>query len=67
MNKMNRKLLIAFIVVAGLFVGVVKGQEAKSRWISKMKYKHVKSRLKTLKSPEKVILDDFEIASFHKN
>lgn len=67
MNKINRKFFIAFIVVAGLFVGVIKGQDAKNRWVSKMKFKHDKSRLKTQNSPQKVVLDDFEIASFHEN
>jgi len=37
MKQFNRRLFIAAIVVAGLFVGAVKGQEARSRWVNKFR------------------------------
>lgn len=67
MKKINHRIILAFIVVGGLFIGMVKGQEARNRWVSKMKGKNENRRLKVIKHPGEVALDDFEIASFHKN
>lgn len=67
MKKINHRIILASIVVGGLFVGMVKGQEARSRWISKMKSRKESRRLKVVKHPKEVALDDFEIAAFHKN
>lgn len=61
------KLIVAFIVVGGLFIGVVKGQEARTKWMNKMKSRNENKRLKTGPLPEEVMLDDFEMASFHRN
>jgi hypothetical protein len=66
MKRINHKLFIAAIVVAGMFVGALKGQEARSRWVSKMRTRDESRKLKTEKPSEEVMLDDFEIASFHK-
>jgi hypothetical protein len=66
MKRINNKLFIAAIVVAGMFVGAVKGQEARSRWVSKMRTRDESRKLKTEKPSDEVVLDDFEIASFHK-
>jgi hypothetical protein len=54
------------IMVAGLFIGMVKGQEVRNRWISKMKFKHEES-----KEPQKqvvrgeIMLDEIEEATYH--
>ena len=66
MKRMNQKLFIAAIVVAGLFVGALKGQEARNRWVSKMRTRDESRKPKTEKSSDEVMLDDYEIASFHK-
>jgi hypothetical protein len=66
MKHFNHKLIIAAIVVGGLFVGVVKGQDARTRWISRMKGREEK-KMKAEKNPKEVMLDDYEIASFHNN
>ena len=66
MKQINHRIFIAAVVVGGLFVGAVKGQEARSRWMSKMKIREESRKTKPEKSNE-VILDDFEIASFHNN
>ena len=67
MKQMNHKIVLATIITSGLFVGFVKGQEARSRWVSKMKGKVESRKIKTEKKAVEVALDDFEIASFHKN
>ena len=67
MKKVNYKLILASVVVCGLFIGIVRGQEARTKWISKMKNK-MESKKSKKESPNKeVTLDDFEIASFHQN
>ncbi|HJS55507.1 MAG TPA: hypothetical protein VJ765_13225 [Chitinophagaceae bacterium] len=66
MKQFNHRIFIAAVIVGGLFVGAVKGQEARSRWMTKMKIREESRKTKSEKSNE-VILDDFEIASFHNN
>jgi hypothetical protein len=65
MKQMNYKLIMSAIVVAGLFIGIVKGQEARSKWTSKMKSRYESRKIKT--PADEVALDDHEIASFHRN
>ena len=65
MKQINHRLFVAAIVVGGLFIGAVKGQDARSRWITKMKARDEK-KLKP-ENPNEVILDDYEIASYHNN
>jgi hypothetical protein len=67
MKQMNHKIILASILVGGLFVGIVKGQEARTRWVSKMKIRKDVRKMKFEKKSGEVNLDDFEIASFHKN
>jgi hypothetical protein len=65
MKQFNHKIFIAAVVVGGLFIGAVKGQEARSSWVRKMKIRDDK-KMRT-SNPKEVILDDYEIASFHNN
>ncbi len=65
MKQINHRIFIAALVVGGLFVGAVKGQDARTRWISKMKSKDEGRKTKSAK--DEVILDDYEIASFHNS
>lgn len=67
MKQINHRLFIAAIVVGGMFVGVVKGQEARSRWISKMKTRQENRKQKPADKTGEVTLDDYEIASFHRS
>jgi hypothetical protein len=64
MKQFNHKIFIAAVVVGGLFIGAVKGQEARSRWICKMK---TRDERKIKADPGEVVLDDYEIASFHNS
>lgn len=66
MKQFNHRIIIAAIVVGGLFVGAVKGTEARARWITKMKGREDR-KVKADKTANEVELDDYEIASFHNN
>ena len=61
------KTIMIFIVVAGLFIGMVKGQEARAKWVDKMKSKYENKRAKAGMHPEEIVLDDYEWQSFHNN
>jgi len=56
-----------FTYAGSLFVGFIKGREARSQWISKMKKRQDRKKTKFDTTSEQVHLDDFEMASFHKN
>ncbi|HET9747585.1 MAG TPA: hypothetical protein VFP97_17835 [Chitinophagaceae bacterium] len=64
MKQINNRIFIAAVVVGGLFIGAVKGQEARYRWVSKMK---TRDERKVKANPSEVVLDDYEIASFHNS
>jgi hypothetical protein len=56
------------IVIAGLMIGVVKGQEARHKWVSKKKNRYENRQLKIDQEAENspVTLDEFEIATYHR-
>jgi len=64
MKQINHKIFIAAVVVGGLLIGAVKGQGARSNWVKKMK---TRDERKMKPGPNEVVLDDYEIASFHNN
>jgi len=66
MKQVNYRLIMSAIVIGGLFIGVVKGQEARAKWKNKMKSKYENKKVKPPASSE-VMLDDHELASFHRN
>lgn len=66
MKPIVNKIIFVCIMTGGLFIGVVKGQEARTKWISKMKSKYENKRMKTAVHPDEVVLDDYEMASFHR-
>jgi len=66
MRRITYTLIFSMIMIAGLFIGMVKGQEVRNRWISKMKFKHEerKDHKKPLPHGE-IMLDDIEEATYH--
>ena len=68
MKRLLHKLLLSMILTGGLFIGMIRGQEIKQRWIAKMKnrYEEKESR-RDLSSvtPEEISLDEFEISAYH--
>ncbi len=61
------KFFFRLILVAGIFVGIVKGQEARQKWVTrkKMKYEAKRAVQKRVGDHSLVMLDDFEMSAFH--
>ena len=66
MRRIIYSLLFSMIMIAGLFIGMIKGQEVRNKWLSKMKFKHEERResQKQLVKGE-IILDEIEEATYH--
>ena len=67
MKQVVQKALLSMILTGGLFIGIVRGEEIKQRWITKMKSKY-EGKVKgdaILKSSEEIALDEFEISAYH--
>jgi len=64
--------MVVFLAVSvGGMIGVVKGEEAKQKWVFRMKSKYENRRLmaerKSLARKGGVLLDDIELAAYHDN
>jgi hypothetical protein len=63
------KMMFTAILLAGIVIGIVKGQEARQKWVSKKKVKYEAKRTpyKNLASPDnsQVVLDEIEMATYH--
>ena len=70
MKKLSNRLVLFIALSIGSIVGMFKGSEAKQKWVFKIKSRFEEKRhLEELKRIQKgggVLLDDIEIASFHK-
>ena len=66
MRRIVYTLLFSMIMIAGLFIGMIKGQEVRNKWLSKMKFKHEERResQKQLVKGE-IMLDEIEEATYH--
>ena len=56
------------ILGGGLFIGMVRGQEVKQKWIAKMKDRYEgkgAANHKNSANPEEIMLDEYEISSYH--
>jgi hypothetical protein len=56
------------IVLVGIVVGIVKGQEARQKWVSKkkMKYETKRDSQRALTSDgSQVVLDEIEMSTYH--
>ena len=55
------------IMIAGLFIGMIRGQEVRNKWISKMKFKHEerKENHKQVFKKGGIMLDEIEEATYH--
>ena len=66
MKRIIYTLLFSMIMIAGLFIGMVKGQEVRNKWISKMKFKHEESKENKKQLPQgEIMLDEIEEATYH--
>jgi len=71
MKGVKNKMVVFLAVTVGGMIGVVKGEEAKQKWVFRMKSKYDNRRLmaerKTLARKGGVLLDDIELAAYHNN
>ena len=71
MKSVQQKALIMLVVVAGSVIGAVRGAEAKQKWVFKMLSKNNERQNRAIRKADvrkgKVLLDDIEMAAFHKS
>lgn len=68
MKTIFYKMIFTMILVAGIFVGVIKGQEARQKWVGKKKMKYEEKRTipKNIKEDNSLVaLDEIEMATYH--
>ena len=71
MKSVKNKVVVFLAVLIGGMVGLVKGEEAKQKWVFKIRSKYENRRLvaerKSIARKGGVLLDDIEMASYHRN
>ena len=71
MKGIKNKVVVFLAVTVGGMIGIVKGEEAKQKWVFRLKSKYENRRLmaerKSIARRGGVLLDDIELASFHNN
>jgi hypothetical protein len=71
MKGVKNRMVVFLAVTVGGMIGVVKGEEAKQKWVFRMKSKYENRRLmaerKSIARRGGVLLDDIELAAFHNN
>jgi len=68
MKAIFYKFFFRIILLAGIVVGILKGQEARQKWISKKKIKYEAKRAvqkKLDRDQSLVMLDDIEMSTYH--
>jgi hypothetical protein len=70
MKQVNSRWVIVLILLVGTVIGILKGTEARQKWVFKIKNRYEEKRQlaeqKKLLRSGQVALDDIELASFHK-
>jgi len=71
MKGVKQRMVVFLAVTVGGMIGVVKGEEAKQKWVFRMKSKYENRRLmaerKSIARKGGVLLDDIELAAYHNN
>jgi hypothetical protein len=71
MKGLKNKMVVFLAVSVGGMIGLVKGEEAKQKWVFRMKSKYENRRLmaerKNIARKGGVLLDDIELAAYHNN
>ena len=63
------KIPFSLILMTGLFIGMVKGQEVRQKWVSKMKNRHEEQRASSKfinHNQVEIMLDEIEMATYHR-
>ena len=70
MSQFNSKWVLVLIITVGSVINIFKGPEARNKWVFKLKNRFEEKKLlaenKKLARSGGVLLDDIELASFHK-
>lgn len=69
MKQMNYRLPFGVILMTGLVIGVVRGQEVKQKWLIKMKSRQDEKRFfdrNFASGKGEVMLDEIELATYHR-
>ncbi|HWK05442.1 MAG TPA: hypothetical protein VNS58_17505 [Puia sp.] len=71
MKGIKNKMVVFLAVTIGGMVGLVKGEEAKQKFVFKIRSKYDNRRLmaerKSIARKGGVVLDDIEMAAYHNN
>jgi hypothetical protein len=71
MKGIKNKMVVFLAVTVGGMIGVIKGEEAKQKWVFRLKSKYENRRLmaerKSIARKGGVLLDDIELAAYHNN
>ena len=62
------KMPFSLILMAGMLIGMVKGQEVRQKWVSKMKNRHEEQRASSKiinHNQAEIMLDEIELATYH--
>ena len=68
MKRMIYKMPFSLILMTGMFIGMVKGQEVRQKWLSKMKNRYEEQRASSGVIKHKraeIMLDEIELATYH--
>ncbi len=64
-------MVVFLAVIVGGMIGVIKGEEAKQKWVFRLRSKYENRRLmaerKSIARKGGVLLDDIELAAYHNN
>lgn len=70
MKQLNNKWILILIITVGSVINIFKGSEARNKWVFKIKNRFEEKKqlaeYKKLARSGGVVLDDIELASFHK-
>lgn len=71
MKGIKNKVVVFLAVTVGGMIGFIKGEEAKQKWVFRMRSKYENRRLmaerKSIARKGGVLLDDIELAAYHNN
>ena len=71
MNGIKNKMVVFLAVAIGGMVGLIKGEEARQKWVFRIRSKYENRRLmaekKSIARKGGVLLDDIELAAYHKS
>lgn len=65
MRKVFYSAVFSMIVFAGLFVGKVKSQQIRQKWVAKMRNRQTEKPAKSQSESSEIMLDEIEMLTYH--